>query len=192
MTTGDVRVFGLVAGTHVLEDIGMDVPHGREVIIPAEKAARSRDLYRAIGQKCIFLLPPQPVPQHAAPHTFIRDDVLQERNQFLESHNKALEEENRSLREQLRAALAQQDRLDAILRAIQNMPAPQVVQVAGSAGLLPPPKEEIADGTAPQFIPDQIAPKDAETRIAVKTQTADSSSVASAADKLRELRKNRS
>ncbi len=188
MTTGDVRVFGLVVGTHVLEDIGMDVPHGREVVIPADKAARSKDLYRALSQKRIFLLPAQPV-QHTPPPTIIRDDVLQERNQFLEQRNKQLEEENGQLREQLRMSMAHGERLDVILKAIQNMPAPQVVHKNG-AGHAAAPVSEVADGTAPQFIPDQIAPKDAETRIAAKTEMAESG-VSSAADKLRELRRNR-
>lgn len=188
MSQGDVRVFGLVAGTHVLEDIGMDVPHGREVVIPADKASRSKDLWRAIGQKCIFRLPDQPVPQHAAPVTFIRDDVLQERNSFLEQRNKQLEEENRQLRESLRQAMAQQDRLDTILQAIQTMPTPSTVYVNGGSAPAAP-KDEIADGTAPQFIPAEIAPKDAETRIDTKREATDSSGVSAAADRLRKMRK---
>ncbi len=190
--SGDVRVFGLVAGTHVLEDIRMDVPHGREVVIPADLAARSKDLWRAISQKRIFQLPSQPPPPHAAPVTFIRDDVLQERNRFLEQRNKELEDENGRLREALRQSMAQGDRLDTILKAIQSMPAPQAVYVNG-AGPASAPREEIADGTAPQFIPAEIAPKDAETRIdAKREEAADSSGISAAAERLRKMRKQSS
>ncbi len=187
MTTGDVRVFGLVAGTHVIEDIRMDVPHGREVIIPADKAVRSKDLYRAIGQKCIFLLPSQPGPQHTAPVSHVRDDVLQERNQFLEQRCRQLEEENKQLRESFRAAMAQQDRLDTILRAVQAVKLPETIFVNGHGA---PASQEIADGTAPQFIPTEIAPKgEVESRIDVNRKTGDAASISDAVDKLRKLRK---
>ena len=187
MSIGDVRVFGLVVGTHVLEDIAMDVPHGQEVVIPADKAARSKDLYRALSQKRIFQMPDRPV-QHTAPVTHIRDDVLQERNQALEQRNRQLETESAQLREALRVAMAQTDRLDAILRAIEGIPAAATVYVNGNGTAPVPSVSEVADGTAPQFIPDQIAPKDAQTRIEAKPQTGDSSGISSAADKLRELR----
>lgn len=95
----------MVVGTQPLADIGMDVPYGREVIIPAEKAARSRDLYKAISQKQIFQLPAQPGPQHVAPLGHVKDDLLQERNQFLEQRCKHLDEENKQLREALRTAM---------------------------------------------------------------------------------------
>jgi hypothetical protein len=188
MSAGDVRVFGLVSGTHVLEDIGMDVPHGREVVIPADKAARSKDLYRAISQKCVYQLPAQPGPQHVAPVTIIRDDVLQERNQFLELRCKQLEQENEQLRGSLRSALAQGERLDTILKAIQDVKFPEAVYINAPGAVETKVADEIADGTAPQFIPDGIAPKDVEARIDIKAQTSDSS-VSSAADKLRRLRK---
>jgi hypothetical protein len=184
---GDVRVFGLVAGTHVLEDIGMDVPHGREVIIPADKAARSRDLYKAIGQKCVFRLPDQPMPTHVAPVSHIRDDVLHERNQFLEKRNKQLEEENIQLRDSLRTAMAQQDRLDTILQAIKAVKLPDTIHVNGHHAA-PAARTEIADGTAPQFIASEIAPKNADTRIGVQGEAGDFV-VTDAAEKLRKLRK---
>ncbi len=187
MNPGDVRVFGLVTGTHVLEDIAMDVPHGREVVIPADKAARSRDLYKAIGQKCIFRLPDQPTATYVAPVTHVRDDVVQERNQFLEKRNRQLEEENAQLRESLRVAMTQQDRLDTILQAIQAVKLPEFVHVNGQAAPVAA-RPEIADGTAPQFIASEIAPKNADTRIGVQVEEGDFS-VADASERLRKLRK---
>lgn len=189
MSTGDIRVFGLVAGTHVLEDIGMDVPHGREVTIPAEKAARSKDLYRAINQKKLFVLPSQPPPAQA-PLGHISDSLLQERNHFLEERNKQLEEENRGLREALRAAIAQQDRLDRILKAVEAVKLPETIYVNGGAGAAQAaPREEIADGAAPHFIPAEIAPRDAETRIDSQRESVESSGVSAAAERLRKMRR---
>jgi hypothetical protein len=185
MSTGDVRVFGLVTPTHVLEDICMDVPHGREVVIPADKANRSRDLYRAISQKCVFKLPDLPPPAHVAPVTYLRDDVLQERNHHLETRNKHLEEENAQLREALKEALSQRTQLDAILAAVHNVKIPTVM-VAGQAAA---PRTDVADGTAPQFIPEEIAPKDAAVRIDRVAQEADSAGISDAAAKLRKMRK---
>ena len=169
----------------------MDVPHGREVIIPADKAARSKDLWRAISQKCIFKMPNIPPPARG-PLGHVGDSLLQERLVFLEQRCKQLEDENTTLRESLRSALAQGDRLDTILSAIQSMPAPQVVHVNGHGSAPAAPREEIADGTAPQFIPSEIAPKDAETRIDTKRETGDSSNVNVAAERLRKMRQGRS
>ena len=181
-----MRVFGLVVGTHVIADIGMAIPHGREVLIPGDKVVRSRDLQRALTQKCVFQLPPNP-PQHVAPPTHVRDDVLQERVRSLEVQNKHLQEENDQLRESLRGALAHQGRLDTILEAIQQA---KLGPLPGSPGAqtIPAPRDELADGTAPQFIPDTIAPKDAEIRIDVVKHSADSS-VSDAAEKLRKMRR---
>jgi hypothetical protein len=187
MSAGDVRVFGLVAPQHVIEDIAIVVPHGREIVIPADKAGRSKDLYRAINQKCIFKLPDPPAPVHQAPITHVKDDILQQRCQFLEARNRLLEEENAGLRESLRAAMSQQAQLDSILQAVKN------VTVVGGYGVAPvaaAPREELADGTAPQFIPGDIAPKNAEARIdLVTTEADDSSSVSDAAARLRKMRK---
>jgi len=189
VSTGDVRVFGLVTPTHVIEDIAMDVPHGREVVIPADKAARSRDLYKAIGQKCVFKLPDLPPPVHTAPAGHVRDDLLQERNRHLEARNKLLEEEVTQLRASLGAALAQRDQFDAIMKAIGSVKAPFGMVGMGSGQQTPVQCSDVADGSAPQFIPGEIAPKDAEVRIDRVSQEADSGSVSDATAKLRQMRK---
>ena len=117
MGSEDVRVLGLVAGIHVVEDIGVSVPLGVTVSIPSDRAGMSKDLWRAVGQKKLFQWPQGTAPQHVAPTTHVRDDVLQARNLFLEERVRQLEEENRQLRHSLEAALAQQERLDRILLA---------------------------------------------------------------------------
>ena len=56
MAAGDITVFGLVSGIHLIEDIRVGVAHGCTVTIPVEKAQKSKDLWRALGQKCICLI----------------------------------------------------------------------------------------------------------------------------------------
>jgi hypothetical protein len=192
MNPGDYIVFGLVPPSHLIVDIAMDVPYGREIVIPADKANGSKDLHRAINQKKIFRLPDQPVPRHLPPLGHIRDDILQERNSFLEvrckqleAENRELQETSRQLQETLRLTAEQQNQtgLDTILKAIQAIKA-GAVYVNGTSSA---PKDDVADGTAPQFIPNEITPKDAETRIGVQRSTGDSG-VSTAADRLRKMR----
>ncbi len=194
MGVGDMRVFGMVVGNYVIHDIGVTVPHGREVTIPADKASKSKDLHKGLSQKSIFLLPSQPAPQHVAPVTHIRDDILQERNGFLEARCKQLEEENKRLLDEnqrvqeslrLSASQGEQERMDTILKAIQGIKTGPVTYVNGAA---PVSRADVADGTAPQFIPAEIAPKDAESRISTQRQTGDMG-VSDAADKLRKMRR---
>lgn len=197
MNNGDVRVFGLVVGGCVLDDIRMRVPHGQEVVIPAEKACKSKDLYRAINQKSIFALPSQPAVQHAAPVTHVREDVLMERNGFLENRCRQLEADNLRLQEEndrlkeaavLSMAVQEQGRLDTILKAIQDIKGAAPVYVNGANGTVPPARPEVADGTAPSFIPAEISPKDAEVRIGVQRETGESD-VSAATSKLRQMRR---
>jgi outer membrane murein-binding lipoprotein Lpp len=190
MKSSDVRVFGLVVGTYVLSDIGMAVPYGREVLIPGDKAVRSKDLQKGLSQRCLFQLPDNP-PSYTAPATFIRDDVLQERIRSLElqvqsltAHNTRLESENDQLRESVRAATTHGDRLDTILQAIQQ----RGVSVVHTQGERPAQVNELADGTAPQFLPAEITPKNAEVRIHTVTE-AGSANIADAAERLRKLRR---
>lgn len=188
MSTGDIKVIGLVMGTHVLEDIGMDVPHGATVTIPADRATRSKDLWRAISQKLLFQIQTGPgsgyvpTPPRALP---VPGDVLQARVHELEARNKRLEEENKTLRDALQASLAQSSKFDAIMVAIQQQGlAPRVGAIGPVVGV------DVADGTAPQFIPAEIAPKGAETRIDVVKKESGDSDVSAAAGQLRKLRKS--
>lgn len=183
--SGDVRVLGLVAGTHVLEDIGMDVPYGVTVSISAEKAARSKDLHRAISQRCIFALPSHPSGPalfHQNPPQQVGDGVLLERI-------RALEEEKRQLQMAIiQSNDAQQQKLDAILLAIQAQATVQQVIHVNSNGNVLPPRHEVADGEAPTFIPSEIHPKDAESRIESQKDSAGASGVSDAAERLRKMR----
>jgi len=185
---GDVRVLGCVMGTHVLEDIGMDVPHGIIVTIPAEKALVSRDLNRAISSKCVVQVP-SAGPPAPAPQRTVTDELLIARVQTLEERNRVLEVENTRLQQALEAALGQQGKLDAILAAIQSGAlVQQVIMTNGASPAAQPAASEVADGTAPQFIPAEIKPKDAETRIEVQKDEAAGASVTDARERLRKMR----
>lgn len=179
-TAGDIRVIGLVAGTHVLEDIGMDVPHGVTVVIPGDKAVRSKDLWRALSQRCIFQLPTASPSQY--PVSYNRGNV-ETNNSNLSAQVKALEAENKILRESLQqTSQSYEEKLNLILLAVQKnsrgfegQKAP--VLLAG---------EEV-DGTAPLFIPSEIHPKDVDVRIDVQGE-ASQSNVSDTADRLRKIR----
>ena len=133
--------------------------------------------------------------QHTAPVGHVPDDVLQERNRFLEhrckqleEENRRLQDENRSLQTSIRDTLAQheKDHLSTILQAIQGLKASGgAIPVSAQASLS---REEIADGTAPSYIPSSITPLDAETHIEVRRETGDSD-VSMAAERLRKLRR---
>jgi hypothetical protein len=187
MTTGDIRVIGLVAGTHQIEDIQRDVPHGMTVTIPAELAVRSKDLWRGIYQKCLFQLPTAaaaPAPMASVPdperprlEAYIRD---------LESQLRTMAAENMSLREELRRGSQDQtQKLDSILAALANGAA-----LAGPSGAAKPmfQREEVADGSAPTFLPSQIKPKDVDVRIYIQGESSQAD-VSGMAERLRKVRK---
>lgn len=188
-TNGDVIVIGMVAGTHVLEDLGQDVPYGMSVVIPGEQALRSKDLWRAISTRCVF-----EVPKKLMGVPTVRADT--DKEQQLELRVKELTEEVAGLRlalaaaeSKLAAAEAKEDapneyeeKLNRILQAIEqgktSMPA------IPAAKLL----EEI-DGTAPTFLPSSIVPQDAQTRIDIQGEQSESGEVSKAAANLRKMRK---
>jgi predicted nuclease with TOPRIM domain len=198
MNPGDVHVHGLVVNTHVIEDIRIDIPYGRDVVIPADKAAVSRDLWRAINQKKLIQLFPQATSMSMPSIIHIRDDVLQERNQTLERRCKSLEEENRNLQEEnknlresnkslqeaLKASVQQQNQLDSILNLLQS----GGIQRSNGPEVLSFPKE-VADGNVPMFFPSDLVPKDTVSRIEVKQEVDTSSDVSGNSEKLRKLRR---
>jgi hypothetical protein len=201
MSAGDVTVFGLVVGTHVLTDIGMDVPHGHTVTIPAAKAQKSKDLWRAISQKCIFLIqsgpyahrnvdvtgtyvPPPPV------HQFTADPAMSDRQQALEDENRQLKETLIRQRQEAEAAeKRQQGKLDSILELLRSGAATHtIVMSQGVQGAPGQPRATPIEDDAPTFIPAVIRPENAETRIEAKKAESDST-LSGASDKLRELRR---
>ena len=196
MSIGDVHVHGCVGGTHLIEDLGIDVPYGRDIVIPADKAAGSKDLWRGIYQKKLIQLFPQSASTSMAPIMHIRDDVLQERNQTLERRCKSLEEENTSLLEEnktlresnktlqeaLHSAMQQKNQLDLITKLLQSGGVSRVLGQEVSTS-------EVADGGAPMFFPSDLVPKDVVMHGGPKQEVLASSDTSSASKRLREIRR---
>lgn len=189
-----MRVLGLVHGTHVIEDIGMDVPYGVTVTIPAEKAARSKDLHRAISSRCVFPLPSTatvttPTINKAQEDALRRIVELEAETQRLQGDLQRLRQENDQQKAKLEVASQatglNDGKLDAILAAIQSGAV-----LRGSGGAAQAVRaEDLVDGEAPLFIPSEIKLKDVESRIEVRTDEASSTGISDASDALRKLRR---
>jgi hypothetical protein len=178
---GDIRVIGLVAGTHVLEDISRDVPYGVTVTIPGELAVRSKDLWRAISQKCVFQLPSVSSPQQISINS--GKEYLEAQVKELSLQVQTLANENRSLRESLQSSSqTYSQKLDTILSALQNK------AVFVDRGAISVSLDEVADGTAPVFIPSKIRPEDVSVRIDVQGEVI-KSDVSSVVEQVRRVRK---
>jgi len=196
----DMRVLGLVHGTHIIEDIMMDVPYGVTVTIPAEKAARSKDLHRAISSRCVFPLPANANVQ-PPPNARLYEELgarvrgleaelqqLQADNQRLRTENAQLRGENQKLSNVTQSSNVADTKLDAILAAIQGGALVRTV-VAGSPAVRHVQRDDVVDLEAPMFIPSEIKFKDAEARIEVRTEETSSTGISDAASKLRKFKK---
>lgn len=200
MGDGDITVVGMVGETHLIEDIGVLVPRGVAVTIPGPMTLISKDLHRGISQRFLMRVYNAPSPLKIAdgPSKEERERLeteiqrLKAQVQALEARNVVLEAQVDSLHLELGDAKAKDAKLDAILSAIQERPA--VVQHVVQAGPVSASKPEVAetvDGDAPMFIPSVIKPEKVEERVAIQEETT-SSSVSSAASKLKALRKGKS
>jgi hypothetical protein len=188
--SGDYVVTGLVTGTHIIEDIKVPVPHQIAVRIPAELAHRSKDLWRGLQQNRLFLLkggsglsvvtPTTNGPSTApapAPANGDSAEVIRLRQELAASR-----QENAELRASLKA---QEGKLEAILVAISKLGQGGPVTAQGVQAAV-----EAVGGEAPMFFPSEgIKPKDAKTNITVAEDAQAGASVASAANKLRSLKK---
>ena len=196
--SGEVIVAGLVTGTHLIEDIGVAVPHQIAVHIPADQALRSKDLWRGIQQGKLFKLDGGSGFHVGSARTAEASRLA---NLESENHRLTLElaearreleaERNRNhglvdvlagLQAQLQGVQAAVGRLGDASRDVHNTQvgpgAPSVAAPNGAVG-----------GEAPTFLPDRIRPEAAVAQIRPATETTESSNVANAASKLREMRK---
>lgn len=193
----DVTVMGLVSGTYIIEDIQMDVPHCTVVTIPAEKAHRSKDLWRGISSKQLFQIRTAPVAHPAPPHVNgVVEKELRDKQRLLETENEELRQKlvdqhvasHRQSEDFTQAMAIQREQLDKVINLLAAG-----VTVGGGSSSQPTAKavSEVVSGEVPTFIPSSITPKNADARIDIKTTETDSS-VSDAAGKLRGLRqKNR-
>jgi hypothetical protein len=189
-SNGDVRVIGAVGGIHIIEDIARDVPYRGMVIIPAEQALRSKDLWRAISQGFLLQVPSAPYP--VAPGVPVSDHERARLENYvaeLEAHVLRLQNESEAFKRQIEGSTQSQSaKLDEILKAIQSgMPMPPQAQASGAP--VRPAYEETVDGTAPTFLPSEIKPKDLDARINIQAEESTSGSVSEATDRLRQMRK---
>lgn len=174
----DVRVFGLNTNMVFIEDISVDVVHGATVVIPADKAAKSKDLWRLISQKQLFRLNPGPMadyPSVAPPLSPSVEDRLREENRLLA-------EQNLVLRQSL---TAQGGKLDAIIGLLESGRLTAIPQSIAEAAI----HHGVVDNGIPTYIPSEIKPQNVESHIEVKSETSEGSGVAGASDALRKLRR---
>lgn len=194
--TGEIIVAGLVTGTHLIEDIGVAVPHKVAVHIPADQALRSKDLWRGLDQGKLFKLDGGCIQVNRVPAgesgeiATLRAEVAR-----LETENKRLKIDAET--ERLRADGFQtvlgglEAQLAGVRQAIGKLgDLPRVVHVVQGTAAVSGPSADVVGGDAPTFIPDRIRPaEDVETQIRTETATAEKSNVSSAASKLREMKK---
>lgn len=181
--TGDVTVLGLHPVSCHLEDIAMDVPHGTSVVIPADKAARSKDLWRAVSQRLLFRLDNGlTIIQNGAPNPLTSEITM------LRERIRALEEENRTLRAELaHQDAASQGKLDAILSMLQKGPALRME--IPSEGTVRPMASGVVEVAPPPYIPSQIrseVPLDAHVQ--AETGSSEATNVSEATSELRRFR----
>jgi len=193
---GGISVVGCVTGTHIIADIGIAVPHKIAVHIPAELLLRSKDLHVALQQGRIMKLDGGSAlrvdnkPSHKSEAALIA----------------RLEAENKKLRRELQEAQNREAGLHQVLTSLGGQLSgiqgalgrletrqPVIQQVLATPGGLAANVEasefEVVGGAAPTFMPEQIAPTNAETSIQVKHEEASQSNVSDARNKLREMRK---
>lgn len=192
---GEIVVVGVITGTHIIEDIGIAVPHKVAVNISAELALRSKDLHRGIQQGKIFMLDGGSGIRAATTPTSDHNRVAQ-----LEAENARLKQEldaeklrNQGLQDVLAGFGAQLQGLNVTLGRLGDRP-PQGIQMHGSVPMAlgtvaPEAAPGVVGGEVPTFLPERIRPDAAESQIRPAMETAEKSNVTSAASKLRELKK---
>lgn len=190
MGMGGITVVGLVAGTHYIEDIQVSVPHKVAVFIPIDAVVRSKDLYRALGQKAIFKL--DGGGYDPTPNTPVQDDgriaELVEANRVLTQQLAEQQVLNSGLQMCLVTIQQQMATIQAGVVRLEQRPAGNVM--LADPGLVAKSLSEAVGRDAPMFIPSEITPKNVSTdQIQVSTQTTEGTSLSAAGSKLRELRK---
>lgn len=191
MEIGGISVVGLAMGEHFLSDIQVVVPHRVPVYIPAEKALRSKDLYRALSQGTIFKLDggtgyvQRPDTKDSAGVA-----VLKQENERLSRELAVAQQQIALLKEQLQAPSAIQSQMTSIMEALGRIEAtPKVVTQVMSGTQSTPTVEAtgVVGGEVPMFLPDMSMPDTAEVRLNIQ-QSVSEDSVTGAASTLRALR----
>jgi hypothetical protein len=179
----DVRILGLNMHTVLIEDISMDVPHGVTIIIPADKAAKSKDLWRLISQKMLFRLNPGGPLADYPPATPPQPNQEAER---LREENRLLAEQNQMLKQVLDK---QGGKLDMILGALETARFAGPSSGPGATVATTKADNGVVDAGVPTYIPSEIKPKNVESHVEVQSETSEGSNIAGAGEALRRLRR---
>lgn len=184
----------------MLEDIKVHVPHGVAIYIPADKAYKSKDLWRSVQQGRVFQLTGGAgLAVEPPPASEIRVDVdkadLEAENKKLRRQLGETKRQKDALQQSLQAMQGQLNSILGVLGRIENREVP-LITVAVPQGDSPQapvkvqPEPNLAvGGDVPAFIPDNLAPEDAKANIDVKSEVVKGSSVLDAAKALRRARK---
>ena len=194
---GDITVLGMTMGQHILEDIGVSVPQGMLVTIPADVAMLSKDLWLAISQKQIFRI-------HAGTTAFVMPSKEAEPVRALVDQNQQLQQaltdqhargsvamdQLRIQGEQLKLQGEQLKLQGELLKALLQNGAPRWTPGAPAQGPAPSSQAtvQMPSEDAPTFIPMTIKPDDVVVRIEAKIEEAEGSDIANNRSKLRKLR----
>ncbi len=180
-----ITIIGLVAETHYIDDIRLQIPYRTAVAVPAALAARSRDLQAALQQRLVMqlgnVLPagsvyrgtgavpgagapnPMPVRVEAPPETWRveRESLLRE----LE-HSRTQASQLETMNDSLTSLLAtMSNQLTSIQRVLETLKLQGVSVPAASA-------VRFGDA-APIFIPDNIRGEASEVSITVPENKVD-------------------
>lgn len=183
----DVRVVSLSMTSVLIADIAMDVPSGVTLTIPAEKAAKSKDLWRLLGQKQLFRLNPGPFQDFPAPTppSNAEAERLREENRLLAEENRLQAEQNRLLRTMIESQGGKLDKLLGFLEQGGRI----ATTASGSPQAEARPTSDVVDEGVPTYIPSQIKPEGVESHVEVQSETSEGSGVSGAQEALRKLRK---
>jgi len=182
-----VSVVGLAPGTVPLADIGMDVPHGVVVHIPADKASNSKDLWRAINQRSVFRLQAGPNalgPIYVAPPD--EGNRLREQVVTLERTVMTLEA---ALTAKTQELLLERSKFDQILDLLRS----GVPFTSGAVSREATPTlrgSGLVEVDTPTFIPSTIKGGPSESRVTVQEGEGTGDSISGARTALRKLRRN--
>lgn len=203
----DIVVANVRTGICMIEDIGVDVPHGVIVTIPADKALHSKDLWRYISQGILFRFHPGAIHKGVAPEAPsapapLPDLPTQTPYKSPEVLVQALYDHGELLRQALDSRdvavhavlLAQHHTLTEMRQSLldvqallKDRPGQVIIRASG---------EQVAASTAvsgevPMFIPSTIKPTDIDdAHVNIETDSQEGSGVAGAASALRKIRKS--
>ena len=189
----DVQVVGLVPETVSLADIGMDVPHGIVVRIPADKASNSKDLWRALNQHRIFRLTAGPITVMPVVAPAPVEPRLNPRIAEVERENGELRASLVAKDQELQAERARMDEVLGLLRGLGvqglgvQMAAPVEHRPRSALVALP---SDVVEIETPAFIPSTIKGEHSDARVTVEEGGSEGGGISDARSALRKLRRN--